>query len=113
MARRGLRRSLGALLALPLLLAGSGLAQSKPQPATRPVEPGDQAVELSSNLVTVTLVVRNAAGALVGDLKPEEFAVYEDDAPQEIDRFFRQQEVPLRLALLFDTSFSVAKRLDF
>jgi Ca-activated chloride channel family protein len=70
-------------------------------------------VELSANLVTVTLVVRDASGALVTDLKPEDFAVYEDEALQEVGGFFRQQEIPLRLAFLFDTSLSVAKRLDF
>jgi len=33
-----------------------------------------EAVELSANLVTVTVVVRDSAGALVTDLTPAEFA---------------------------------------
>jgi len=77
------------------------------------VQDADKEIELSSNLVTVTVAVRDASGALVTNLKPDEFAVYEDGVPQEIEGFFRERDVPLRLALLFDASISVAKRMDF
>lgn len=73
----------------------------------------DEQVELSANLVTVIVTVRDSAGALVTDLNPSDFVVYEDGKPQEIDQFFRQDELPLRLALLFDSSLSIKKRLDF
>ena len=80
-----------------------------------PVDPqaDESAIELSSNLVTLVVVVRDSSGALVTNLRSDQFAVYEDDSPQEIDRLFRQEELPLRLALLFDASLSVDKRIDF
>jgi Ca-activated chloride channel homolog len=84
-------------------------ASQAPLPAPHP----DKDIEISSNLVTVTVAVRDTAGALVTDLKPEDFALYEDGVEQEIEGFYREREVPLRLALLFDASISVAKRLDF
>jgi Ca-activated chloride channel family protein len=92
-------------------------AQVSPDPKS-PATPAhlpspDQDIQLSSNLVTVTVAVRDASGALVTDLKPEDFSVFEDEVQQEIEGFFREREIPLRLALLFDASISVAKRLDF
>ena len=106
--------SLAALLAV---LAVAPIRAQQPIPLPDPPEPPDvdleQAVELSANLVTVTVVVRDASGALVTDLTPTDFAIYEDGKRQDVDRFYRQGEVPLRLALLFDASLSVKERLDF
>jgi Ca-activated chloride channel family protein len=93
---------------LLLALAASVAAQKPPSPA----EQNDE-VELSANLVTVTVVVRDASGALVTSLTPKDFAVYEDGAPQEIDQLQSRRDLPLRLAFLFDASISVKERLDF
>lgn len=70
-------------------------------------------VELSADLVTVTTVVRDQSGAFVTDLEAKDFTLYEDGVAQPIDQVYRQQELPLRLALLFDASLSVRNRLDF
>lgn len=108
---RAVRRlALPALVALLFALPAPARQVPQPRPVPRDDEP---AIELASNLVTLVLVVRDASGALVTDLEAQEFSVYENGAPQEIDRFFRQDEVPLRLALLVDTSLSVEKRLEF
>jgi Ca-activated chloride channel family protein len=92
---------------------GQGGAREVVGPPQAPAGDEGHEIELSSNLVTLIVVVRDATGALVRDLKPQDFVVYEDDVPQEIDRVYRQQELPLRLALLFDASLSVQKRIDF
>jgi Ca-activated chloride channel homolog len=106
-----------SLAALFAVLAVAPLRAQQPIPPPDPPEPPDvdleQAVELSANLVTVTVVVRDASGALVTDLTPSDFAIYEEGKRQDVDRFYRQGEVPLRLALLFDASLSVKERLDF
>jgi len=75
--------------------------------------PDGDAVTLTSNLVTVTLVVRDASGALVTNLDPKDFTVYEEGARQDIDQIYRTEQLPLRLALLFDASVSVKDRLEF
>ena len=47
------------------------------------------------------------------DLKPEDFEILEDGAPQEIANFSRNADQPLKMVMLFDTSYSVAQRLNF
>lgn len=112
---RRLARALAVLL-VAMALAGSGArAQQRIDvpPPPEPPDEGDQSVELSANLVTVTVVARDATGALVTDLTADDFAIYEEGKRQDVDKFFRQGEVPLRLALLFDASISVKDRIDF
>jgi Ca-activated chloride channel family protein len=76
--------------------------------------PGDDGeLSLSSNLVTTTVVVRDASGAFVTNLGTADFAVYEEGVRQQVDEVYAQGEVPLRLALLFDASLSVKTRLNF
>ncbi len=85
-----------------------------PLPPPPPVkEAVNDPVELSANLVTVTVVVRDQSGKLVTDLDPKDFVVYEDGKAQDIDQIYRQQELPLKLMFLFDSSLSIRNRLDF
>jgi Ca-activated chloride channel homolog len=58
------------------------------------------------NLVNVTAVVRSRAGALMGDLKQDEFEVLEDGTPQVLRYFARQTDLPLSLGLIVDASGS-------
>jgi Ca-activated chloride channel family protein len=102
--------SVGALLLLAALPGASAREKAAPQ---APTPQDDAAVQLSSNLVTVTVVVRDASGNLVTDLTADAFSVFEDGAPQQVDQLYRQGEVPLRLAFLFDVSLSVKFRIDF
>jgi Ca-activated chloride channel family protein len=105
-----------AVLVVTAALAGAGARAQQPVDVPPPPEPpdeGDQSVELSANLVTVTVVVRDSTGALVTDLTPGDFVIYEEGKRQDVDKFYRQGEVPLRLALLFDASISVKDRIDF
>ena len=50
-------------------------------------------------------------GALVTGLKQEHFQVDEDGQLQDIARFAREADQPLRLCLLFDSSASIATEL--
>ncbi len=62
--------------------------------------------------VSLPLVATDAAGKPVLDLKPSEIRVFEDDAPQTLDRLMTARE-PFSIALLIDTSESMrAKRED-
>jgi VWFA-related protein len=58
------------------------------------------------NLVNVTAVVRSRAGALIGDLKRDEFEILEDGIPQTIRYFARQTDLPLNLGLIIYASGS-------
>jgi len=103
-------------LLLAVLVAGPaarGQQPVEPPPPPEPPDEGDQSVQLSANLVTVTVVVRDPSGALVTDLEPKDFTIVEDGKRQDVDKFYHQGEVPLRLALLFDASISIKDRLEF
>jgi VWFA-related protein len=58
-------------------------------------------------LVNVQVSVVDKRGRFVPDLKKEDFLIEEDGRKQEIRNFARENELPLTLALLIDTSPSV------
>lgn len=63
-------------------------------------------------LVNVFVNVTDRNGAIVGGLKQEDFAVFEDGRPQDIALFERQADMPLDLTLAVDTSGSVRKDMS-
>ncbi|MBI4469122.1 MAG: VWA domain-containing protein [Acidobacteria bacterium] len=89
---------------------------SRPQASTNPrrerAQDRESAIELRSDLVTLTATVTGSRGELVGDLRKEDFEVIEDGKPQALATFGRS-EVPLSLVIVFDASLSVRSRLDF
>jgi Ca-activated chloride channel family protein len=58
-------------------------------------------------LVSLSLAVTDGHGRPVGDLTRDELAVFEDGVPQEIS-VFAQEEWPIRLSILVDSSGSMA-----
>jgi Ca-activated chloride channel family protein len=63
--------------------------------------------------VTVITSVTDPAGNQVNDLTLKDFALYEDNQPQEVAGLYREGQLPLRLIFLFDTSSSIKHRFDF
>ncbi len=63
-------------------------------------------------LVNIFVNVTDKNGAIVGGLTKDDFAVFEDNRPQQIAVFERKTDVPLNLTLAIDTSGSVRKDLD-
>jgi Ca-activated chloride channel homolog len=63
--------------------------------------------------VDMILAVVNRREQFVTDLGQNDFKVFEDNRPQDVKFFSRQTDLPLRVALLLDTSNSVRPRLDF
>jgi Ca-activated chloride channel family protein len=131
-----------ARLILPLLLSFSlvNAAQSgrqtppapKPQPPPQsqgrrpPSQPAgeqpnrtstesqdEKPIKLRAELVTVITSVTDPAGNQVNDLTQKDFALFEDNSPQDIAGLYREGQLPLRLIFLFDTSSSIKHRFDF
>ncbi len=67
----------------------------------------DYQLKVDVNLTSVLATVTTADGALVANLKQEDFQVFENDQLQTIAVFDREMDQPLRLSLLFDSSVSI------
>jgi Ca-activated chloride channel family protein len=77
-------------------------------------QPGEQdTIRINSDLVTVVTTIIPPPGEKASGLQREDFEVLEDGVAQELSNFARESETPLRLVMLFDTSLSVAPRLNF
>jgi Ca-activated chloride channel family protein len=66
----------------------------------------------SSKLVRLIVTVKNERGDLVGDLRQQDFRVFDSGVEQTIRVFERHTEVPLSISILIDTSGSTRKDLD-
>ena len=64
-------------------------------------------ISVGVDLVNVLFTVTDDNGRLVSGLGPDDFIVEEDGERQEILHFARENELPLTMALLIDTSPSV------
>lgn len=74
---------------------------------------GEETIRINSDLVNVVVTIGERPPNASLDLKPEDFEILEDGAPQEITNFSRDADQPLKMVMLFDTSLSVAQRLNF
>ncbi len=63
--------------------------------------------------VHIIATVKDRSGQLVGGLQKSDFAIADNDVPQEIATFERQTGQPLSIALMIDVSGSTAKDLKF
>jgi VWFA-related protein len=62
--------------------------------------------KIKTELINIAVMVKDAEGKRIPDLKKEDFEIYEDGVLQEIADF-KPAPHPLRLILLFDTSVSM------
>lgn len=87
-------------------------ALSEQEPPTARLS--DQTYRVSVDLVNVLCSVWDKrTNTFVTNLTRGDFTVLEDDRPQEIKNFAREADLPLTIALLIDTSQSVAPKLKF
>lgn len=90
-------------------LPGPGSEGEKPQKK----ETEEETLKIESNFVTVVTGISVKSGTPIAKLNQEDFEISEDGVPQEIATFARNDDVPLRLIMLFDTSSSVKNQLHF
>jgi VWFA-related protein len=92
-------------LALPIFVVCLGVtARALPQ--------DQDTLKVSVDLVNVPFTVTDRHGRFVSGLTAKDFAVEEDGRRQEIRNFARENELPLTLAMLIDTSPSVRPVFD-
>jgi len=102
-------------------------AQAKTPPAEQsqkpPAKVGEKAAEQKPpavgqlkrevRLVNVVFSVLDKHNHFVTDLKKNNFEIFDDDIPQQVEFFSRETDLPLRIGLLLDTSNSIHQRLEF
>lgn len=120
MVSRFIRGALFLLFGLILFLSpkeiSSQSSAEKPSSTAQQSQPkiSDQTYRISVDLVNVfSSVWDKNTRSFVTNLMREDFLVYEDNKKQEIQNFIRETNLPLTVALLVDTSQSVAPKLKF
>ena len=104
--------------AAALLLAGAisgqeGIGRRSGDSQTSP-RISDETYRVSVDLVNILCSAFDKnTSSFVTNLTRDDFAIYEDNQKQEIRNFSRESNLPLTLAMLIDTSQSVAPKLKF
>ncbi len=88
------RRAIATFLVLLAAFGAYVFAQNEP------------VIKVQVALVNVLFSVHTKKGGLIGDLKKDDFTIYEDGQKQEIKYFTRETDLPLTLGLLIDVSRS-------
>jgi Ca-activated chloride channel family protein len=90
-------------------------AVSAQPPASKAAESEDQKSQFTLDVTRVQLLftVSDKKGRFVSNLAKEDFEVFEAKKPQSIVEFTAESDLPLRLAILIDTSNSIRDRFKF
>jgi VWFA-related protein len=97
-----------AALVYPL---GAQQATSKSAPASPPDDSSH--IVLDVNRVNLLFTVTDKKGRFITDLARDDFEVSENKKEQNIMQFTAESDLPLRLAILIDTSNSIRDRFRF
>jgi Ca-activated chloride channel homolog len=98
---------------LPIVLGATALfAQTVIQKGSLP-QPDPGRIVLDVTRVNMLFTVTDKKGRFITDLKQEDFLVTEAKKSQVIQQFTAESDLPLRLALLIDTSNSIRDRFKF
>jgi VWFA-related protein len=88
--------------------------QPAQKPATDPAtETIDRPITLDVNRVNMLFTVSDKKGRFVTDLQKADFEIVESKRQQSIIEFTAESDLPLRLAILIDTSNSIRDRFKF
>lgn len=101
---------------VPFALAATLAAQvEKPAPPSTqpPIEKDANRIVLDVTRVNMLFTVSDKKGRFVTDLNRNDFQVVENKKPQNILEFTAETDLPLRLAILIDTSNSIRDRFRF
>jgi VWFA-related protein len=104
---------------LPFVIGAVGLSLAGQQPLEKPaetparVDPNDTRIILEVNRVNMLFTVTDKKGRFITDLGKDDFQVVENKRSQNIQEFTAESDLPLRIAILIDTSNSIRDRFRF
>ncbi len=91
---------------LVLCLTAPVSAQSLSVTAARHTQEAQNTIVVNTEMVSLTVSARDAAGRFVGGLEQAAFAVYENGVKQEVS-FFSAADSPASVGIVFDVSGSM------
>src|SRR5690242_1547993 len=97
------------------VIAALGVSLAGQQPAQKPAtaDAPDTRIILEVNRVDMLFTVTDKKGRFITDLGKDDFQVVENKRPQTIAEFSAESDLPLRIAILVDTSNSIRDRFRF
>jgi Ca-activated chloride channel family protein len=104
---------------LPAVMAAFGVSlvgqQAGQQPEQKPAsaDTSDTRIVLEVNRVDMLFTVTDKKGRFITDLAKDDFTVIESKRSQIIQEFASESDLPLRIAILIDTSNSIRDRFKF
>jgi Ca-activated chloride channel family protein len=128
MARPRLRRFLSVALAAafvsvaaPAQQPAQKAAAPPAQPAAQPAQPGvapadvgTPTIKVPVNEVSLIFTVTDKHGHYIANLNQSDFALLDDQkAPEKVNSFHQQINLPLRVGILIDASSSIRSRFQF
>jgi VWFA-related protein len=94
-------------LALGMLMSGGSLQlRGQAESLSHSQEQSEGRIRVTTSLTLVEATVKDKRGQVLGELKQDDFRVYEDGAEQKISHFSRD-EIPLAVAMVLDLSGSI------
>jgi len=100
------------LLAGVLVALGVSIAAQQPDQKAAADAP-DTRIILEVNRVDMLFTVTDKKGRFITNLGKDDFNVFENRRPQTIQEFTAESDLPLRIAILIDTSNSIRERFRF
>jgi Ca-activated chloride channel family protein len=97
------------IVSLVLLLALSEIARSQQDEAPPPPQSSTATISVKTSIVAITALVRDKKGELLRNLEKGDFIVKEDGKTQNIKYFDKDNDLPLQIGLMMDTSGSQKK----
>ncbi len=101
------------LLIAALLSVAALPAQQPPQAPASDASSDDTRISVDVTRVNVLFTVTDKRGRFVTDLSKDDFEILENKRRQQIMEFNAESDLPLRMAILVDTSNSIRDRFRF
>src|SRR3954452_17624603 len=104
---------LRAPLAVTAVLGLALYGQQDPKPVAPPQPDEPTRIQVEVTRVPMLFTVTDKKGRFITDLVRDDFEVFENKKRQEVAEFSAESDLPLRIALLIDTSNSIRGRFRF
>src|SRR3954453_13030364 len=95
------------------VISALGLALAAQDPPKPPQSDEPTRIQVDVSRVPMLFTVTDKKGRFITDLVKEDFEILENKKRQEVAEFNAESDLPLRIAILIDTSNSIRDRFRF